>query len=126
MASKAVGKASLRAALKALNRPKRNKFNARKHICDGLTFDSGKERDRYLELKLLTKAGTIGAVACHVPFELFVNGIRIGKYTPDFVYSDCGQAVAEDVKSRATKTTAYRLRVKLFKALYPQYTFRET
>lgn len=44
----------------------------------------------------------------------------IGHYTADAKYWDCRtkREVVEDVKSTATRTTAYRLRRKLMKAIY--------
>ena len=55
----------------------------------------------------------------------------IGKFTGDSGYRERSHdgkfySVVEDVKSPATrKETAYRLRTKLFKALYPNIEFRE-
>ena len=47
-----------------------NKFNARKTVVDGITFDSKKEANRYRELKLLERAGKICCLRLQVPFEL--------------------------------------------------------
>lgn len=56
----------LKSRLKRLD----NKFNARKAVVDGITFDSKKEANRYRDLKLLEKAGEICCLRLQVPFEL--------------------------------------------------------
>jgi dsDNA-binding SOS-regulon protein len=38
---------------------RKNKYNAKKTVVDGITFHSKKEADRYCELRLLQKAGQI-------------------------------------------------------------------
>ena len=47
-----------------------SKYNAKKTIVDGITFDSKHEADRYCELKLLLRAGAITDLRLQVPFEL--------------------------------------------------------
>lgn len=104
-----------------------NKFNAQKTEAFGRTFASKKEARRYGDLKTLERAGEISGLICQPRFDLTVNGIRVGRWTPDFSYFEADQEIVEDVKGgNATKTEAYRLRVKLFKALYPQFEVRET
>ena len=46
---------------------KQNKYKNKKIIYDGITFDSIKEKNRYIELKILEKAGLIkeiGRASC--------------------------------------------------------------
>lgn len=88
-------------------------------------FDSGKEADRYGELKLLQAGNVISDLICHPKFRLVVNGIDVGGYKPDFGYTENSTQVIEDVKSNPTRTEAYRLRVKVFQACYPHIDFRE-
>ena len=101
----------------------RNKFGNKKVSCDGITFDSIKEYNRYIELKFLLHSGKIKNLEIHKPFELrpsFRNA-KTGKmerperYYADFVYYDNerGETVVEDVKSTATaKDALYRSKKK--------------
>lgn len=98
-----------------------NKFNAVKVEIDGYTFASKAEAKRYTELKLQRDAGLISMLDVHPVFPLEINGVYIGRFTPDFSYTTgtgC-QIVVEDVKGgRATKTEAYSLRKRVFQACY--------
>ena len=47
-----------------------SKYHNRKVEIDGIKFDSTKEGERYLELKLLLKAGKIRDLQMQVEFEL--------------------------------------------------------
>lgn len=100
---------------------RKNKYGAVKCYFDGFKFDSRKEYKRYTELKLLQKAGTISGLNVHPSWPLPVKGVLIGKYTADFIYLDIKEhrIVVEDVKSPITaRTEAFRLRMKLMKAIY--------
>lgn len=124
-----------------------NKYGARKYTVDGITFDSRKEARRYQELKLLQRAGRIAELRLQVRFELlpaqyektdavYVKGPRKGQpkrgrciensvvYIADFVYTENGRMIAEDVKGMRTKD--YILKRKLFRYFYGEsYEFRE-
>lgn len=115
------------AAVPTLQKPgKPRKYRNEKVDLDGVTFDSKKEAARWQELCLLWNAGKISALRRQVPYALHVNGQLIGRFTPDFFYVEKGRQTAEDVKSPITKAeTSYLLRVKLFRALYPEIDFRE-
>lgn len=80
-------------------------------------FDSRAEYARWLELKLLEKAGKIRDLQKQVPFPLEVNGALICTYIADFTYITVPQEryVVEDVKG--VRTAIYRLKKKLMKAL---------
>lgn len=95
-----------------------NKYGARKVERDGYRFDSQRECARYEELRMLQMDGQIGDLFVHPSFPLMVGSVKIGIYTADFSYSQDGELVVEDVKSKPTRTEAYRLRKKLVKALY--------
>lgn len=99
---------------------RRPKYGNRKVTIDGLRFDSVAESRRYATLLYLEMAGEIRDLECHPPYRLVVNGVLIGRYTPDFRYVETasGRTVVEDVKSRPTKTRDYVLRKKLMKALH--------
>jgi hypothetical protein len=96
----------------------KRKYNNVPTVVDGRRFDSKKEAARYGELKLLQAAGQIAELACQPPFQLVVNGVKVGKYVADFVYLDCttGELVYEDVKG--VRTAVYKLKAKLVLALY--------
>lgn len=104
---------------------KPNKFHAKKKVCGGITFASHAEASRYDELMLLQKGNVIAGLVLQPRFDMVVNGHLVGRYTPDFSYHENGKYVVEDVKSKATKTEAYGLRIKVFKATHPNIDFRE-
>lgn len=104
------------------------KYGNRRCKEDGHTFDSEAERDRYRELKLLMKAKRADALRVHPRYPLIVNGVKICDYEADFSYVEhpAHILVVEDVKSPSTaKNRAYRIKRKLFEALYPAFDFRE-
>lgn len=105
----------------------KSKYHAKKSVVDGIEFDSKKEADRYLELKMLQRRGEIRDLQMQVPFVLIPAQYeeRI-EYTPkkrkekvvrrlveqkvsyiaDFVYTMDGKVIVEDVKGYR-KGTAY-------------------
>lgn len=75
-----------------------------------LEFDSLAEKDRYLELLVMQKAGVITELTCHPQWQLIpsqkVPGhqtLRGHRYTADFSYKRDGELVIEDVKSERTR-----------------------
>ena len=111
------------------------KYNATKVTIDGHTFDSKKESNRYLELKLLERGKVISDLRTQVEFELlpnqYVTEKRYGKngkplkdkkvllerrvvYRADFVYTlnETGETVVEDVKG--IRLPEYILKRKMF------------
>jgi hypothetical protein len=96
------------------------KYRNVKVAVDGITFHSRKEANRYLELKLLVRAGEITDLELQKKYPMMVNGVKVCEYWSDFAYKDrTGQDVTEDVKSPITrKEPVYRLKNKLFKACY--------
>lgn len=97
------------------------KYRNRKTVVDGIVFDSAKEAIRYQELKMLQKAGVIQNLRLQVPYEIipeqrevsdevYSKGLKKGQpkpgrilerkveYIADFVYTEDGQTVVEDVK----------------------------
>ena len=100
--------------------PRRNKYNAKKTVVDGITFASKAEARRYGELMLLQRAGKIIGLEVHPTFYL-TAGI---KYIADFHYVEkkSGKGVAEDVKG--VQTAAFRIKAKLFRDQYPDCELR--
>lgn len=95
---------------------RRNKFNARKTVVDGITFASAKEAKRYGELKLLEKAGAVRNLEIQPKFPIAINGIHCFNYIADFAYFDGEKRVIEDAKG--VKTPIYRLKAKCVRAMY--------
>ena len=89
------------------------KYHNRKTVIDGITFDSAKEARRYMELKLLERAGEISHLQRQVKFEVIpkCGKERSSTYIADFVYQENGNTVVEDVKG--VKTPEYILKRKL-------------
>lgn len=76
-------------------------------------FDSVKEYQRWGELRILERAGRISNLRRQVKYELIPKqeGERACNYVADFVYTENGKTVVEDVKG--FKTPEYRLKRKL-------------
>jgi hypothetical protein len=69
-----------------------SKYRAVSTVVDGIRFHSKGEAARYMQLRLLEKAGHISALVRQPAFPLHVVGnddlILIGKYVADFGYVD--------------------------------------
>ena len=107
---------------------KYNKYSNNSPVIGGITFDSKKEAKRYLELKLLEKAGEICDLQLQKIFLLVEKqkDERAVTYKADFVYYDDKKQrwIAEDVKGYKTKE--YIIKRKLFKSIYGKdYDFIE-
>ena len=97
-----------------------SKYRNRISYVAGERFDSQHEANRWVELKLLEKAGEIEKLERQVPFEI-IPGIvnentgrvvqRPTKYIADFVYYKDGKQVVEDAKGYIT--AEYRIKKKL-------------
>ncbi len=103
--------AQLRAAF-----PKRHKYNAKKTVVDGITFDSAAEAKRYGELKLLERMGQITFLELQPKYPCIVDGKTVCTWRGDFRYWQNQRMVVEDVKG--VRTPLYKLKKKLVEALY--------
>jgi hypothetical protein len=107
-----------------------NKYNNKKVVIDGITFDSIKESQRYGELKLMEKAGKIRDLEIHPEIELqpsFTyrgNGIRAIKYEPDFWYVENGVQIFEDLKGFETQLFRAKWKMLLYKFRNSPVEFR--
>ena len=95
-----------------------NKYHNKKVIIDGIKFDSQKEGNYYLKLKMLEKAGKIRDLKLQFPFVLLETfkvddrTYRKTKYIADFTYFDDKDKLhVIDVKGFRTKE--YELKKKL-------------
>lgn len=107
----------------------KSKYNNKKTVVNGITFDSSKECKRFLELSLLQNNGVIKNLERQKRFQLVpkTKDEKAIFYLADFVYEEKGRQICEDVKSAITrKNSTYIIKRKLFKYLYPGYVFRET
>lgn len=101
-----------------------NKYNNKKTVIDGITFDSKREANRYMELRQMQRFGEISNLRMQVPYELqpaFALGkkrIRPIRYIADFVYTEKGREVIEDAKGK--RTDVYDLKRKMFAYKYGQ------
>ena len=87
--------------------------NIKTRTSDGVLHDSIKEANRWCELNLLLKAGYIADLQRQVKYQLLPkqDGERAVYYVADFVYTENGKKVVEDVKGMKTKE--YRLKKKM-------------
>lgn len=97
---------------------KKTKYSNNQKEVDGITFDSTKEANRYVKLKIMVKAGLIGMLQLQVEFELNPGGTHSLMYIADFVYIDqkTGETVVEDVKG--FRTREYLKKKRLMKKIY--------
>lgn len=103
-----------------MQRATNNKYGARKTRIDGILFDSQAEANRWCELRLLERVGAICGLERQKKYTLIPKsdyGSEIG-YIADFVYSENGITVVEDVKSKATATPLYRLKKRLMAEIH--------
>lgn len=96
----------------------RNKYNSKKAVVNGIVFDSRKEVRRYIELKMLERAGEISDLQRQVKYNL-IPAQKQGKktieracdYYADFVYRRDGCVIVEDTKG--VRTPEYIIKRKL-------------
>lgn len=100
----------------------RNKYHNKKVVANGIEFDSKKEAGRWMELQIMEKAGLITNLRRQVRYQLtptiHIAGVtlRSSNYVADFVYSENGEEVVEDVKGM--RTTEYVLKKKFLAFRY--------
>lgn len=104
---------------------KRQKYGNSESVSGKMKFKSRAEERRYRELLTLFRSGRIRNLKLQPQFTLIEGyispeGERVGRmrYTADFSYEQDGVLVVEDVKSRATKTTDYKMRKKMMLDIY--------
>lgn len=87
-----------------------------------IEFASIAEHDRYLELRVMERAGMISDLECHPSYEILPKqetpegkpNFRPVVYTPDFRYKRDGKTIVEEIKSEYTrKEKDYVIRRKL-------------
>ena len=100
-----------------------NKYHNRPGYVNGKRFDSQREARRFLELKLMERAGEISNLKTQVPYMLIPSQYKDGKcilrsckYVADFVYWRGKQLVVEDAKG--DRTDVYMIKKKLMYQVY--------
>lgn len=112
---------------------KKSKYNNRKTVVDGITFDSKKEAEYYLKYKMLKKAGQIKDIELQPRFELQPKYKRNGKtvraitYVADFkiTWADDRIEIIDVKGSKAFQTQVYKLKKKMFEYRYPELSIVE-
>lgn len=96
---------------------RKNKYNNKKTIIDGIQFDSKKEANRYWQLRMLERSGAIAQLELQPRYPIIINGEKICTYVADFRYFDLklGKEVVEDVKG--IQTAIFKLKKKLMKVV---------
>ena len=104
---------------------KQNKYHNKRVEYDGKKFDSIKEKNYYIKLKLLESMDMISDLTLQKKFELQpsyeINGKKVKaiNYYADFTYKEKDKLHVIDVKSEATrKDKVYRLKKKIFEYRY--------
>lgn len=93
----------------------RSKYGNRKVELDGEKFDSIAERDRWVSLRLMERAGEIQSLRRQVRFHLFGASLtHVCDYIADFVYRRDEAVVIEDVKG--VVTDVFQIKAKLMAA----------
>lgn len=100
------------------------KYKNKKVVIDDIKFDSKKEAERYVQLKMLKRARLIKDLELQKTFELQPTFKKNGKtyrkitYKADFYYYDnhLKKYVVEDTKGFKTET--YKLKKKMFEYVY--------
>ena len=95
---------------------RKSKYGSIKAEADGIQFHSKAERGRYMDLRLLEKAGEIRELEMQVRFPLVVNDLLICDYIADFQYQGREGLVIEDVKG--FKTREYLMKKRLMLAIH--------
>lgn len=108
----------------------RNKYRAKPTVCiHGHKHASKREAARCVELHILQQTGEIADLEVEPTFHFVIDGQPLkmsnghkAKYRPDFIYTENGQEIAEDVKGFVVRD--FPLRAALFRACFPTIELR--
>lgn len=105
------------------------KYNNQKTIVDGIEFDSKKEADYYIHLKLLKKAGEIRDIGLQQRFVLQPgfekNGVKYQPitYIADFVITN-NDGTTEVIDVKGFETKEFKIKKKLFEYKNPDLSLK--
>jgi len=107
-----------RKAIKSAKGGGRSKYNNKKVVIDGYKFDSKKEGNRYVGLKVLLQSGIIKDLELQKEYKFVHEGKLICKYIADFCYWDSTKPyyVVEDAKG--VRTQVYKIKKKMMRIFY--------
>lgn len=97
---------------------KQNKYKNKKVVYNGIKFDSQKERNYYIKLKLLEDKGKIKDLKLQVKYELqpkFKSGnknIQAISYIADFTYLD-EENKLHIIDTKGVRTDVYKIKKKM-------------
>lgn len=97
---------------------KQSKYKNKKVVYNGIKFDSQKERNYYIKLKLLEDKGKIKDLKLQVKFELqpkFKSGnknIQAISYIADFTYLD-EENKLHIIDTKGVRTDVYKIKKKM-------------
>lgn len=100
------------------------KYHNKKVEYDGYTFDSIREKNYYIKLKLLEKAGKIKELELQKEYELqpsYKLGNKTSRkitYRADFTYKSTEDDKLHVIDVKGFRTDVYRLKKKLFEYKY--------
>lgn len=103
---------------------KQSKYKNKKTTCDGIEFDSKKERNHYLKLKAMEEVGLIKNLELQKEYILQEKFVLNGKtrrkitYKADFSYITTEDNKLHVVDVKGFKTEVYKLKKKLFEYKY--------
>lgn len=103
---------------------KQSKYKNKKVSCDGIKFDSNKERNYYLKLKTMEELGLIKDLELQKEYILQDKFVLNGKtrrkitYKADFSYISTEDDKLHVVDVKGFKTEVYKLKKKLFEYKY--------
>lgn len=100
-----------------------NKYRNQKCVYGDMTFDSKKERDRYIQLRVMENAGLIQNLRRQVKYEVIPKQVdvmghvieRATAYVADFVYEKDGETVVEDTKGERTRDYIIKRKLMLWR-----------
>jgi len=100
---------------------KKPKYNNNRVVVDGINFDSQLEADKYLDLKLQLRMGTIAGF-CRQPEFILIEGLGLTKpetYRADFVVFH-NDGTFEIIDTKGMQTEVFRIKHKQFKQKFPR------
>lgn len=91
-------------------RGSRHKYKAVPTTVDGIRFDSKREAERYLELRMLERGGAIRDLELQPVYRFSIEGKAEIRYVADFRYIEIatGAEVVEDVKGYRTREYKFK------------------
>ncbi len=97
---------------------KEAKYHSKPKVFDGVRYHSSREADYAAELSMRLRAGDIKGWRRQVRMPLKVNGVLVATYALDFVIEHC-DGPEEYVEVKGFATALWKLKWRLFEALYP-------